>query len=92
MLWMIERSETIAATPIATQTKKNTSRRQDALSSRARHAEDEGHQRAAGSAGARRAATLRAIVTVGPDGSAARPVRRGAQSPRPRRRRARDRA
>src|SRR4029453_5668234 len=33
-LWIIERRVTIAATPIATQIKKNSSRRQDARSSR----------------------------------------------------------
>ena len=34
-LWMIDRSVTMAATPMATQMKKNSRRRQDARSSRA---------------------------------------------------------
>ena len=39
--WITERRATIAPTPIATQTKKNSSRRQEARSSRTRHPKDE---------------------------------------------------
>ena len=40
-LWITERSATIAPTPIAMQTKKNSSRRHDARSLAQRHAQDE---------------------------------------------------
>ena len=63
--WIIERSATMAPTPIATQTKKNSSRRQDArISAAAPSRQDECHEtRAARSTWLTTRPSRRAIVT-----------------------------